>query len=43
MTEYGIGYVSLGSLSSSVKAVEVDGVETAENVSNFASGLPDPF
>ena len=29
--EYGIGYVSLGSLSSSVKAVKVDGVEaTAE-------------
>ena len=33
--EYGIGYVSLGSLSSSVKAVKVDGVEaTAENVKN---------
>ena len=33
--EYGIGYVSLGSLSSSVKAVKVDGVEaTAENVSS---------
>ena len=42
--EYGIGYVSLGSLSSSVKAVKVDGVEaTAENVKNGTYKVARPF
>lgn len=42
--EYGIGYVSLGSLSSSVKAVKVDGVEaTAENVKNGKYKVARPF
>ena len=42
--EYGIGYVSLGSLSSSVKAVKVDGVEATEE--NIVAGkylLSRPF
>ena len=38
------GYVSLGSLSSSVKAVKVDGVEaTAENVKNGTYKVARPF
>lgn len=42
--EYGIGYVSLGSLSDSVKAVKVDGVEaTAENVKNGTYKVARPF
>ena len=42
--EYGIGYVSLGSLSSSVKAVDVDGVEaTAENIKNGTYKIFRPF
>ena len=42
--EYGIGYVSLGSLSSSVKAVNVDGVEaTAENIKNGTYKVARPF
>ena len=42
--EYGIGYVSLGSLSSSVKAVDVDGVEaTAENIKNSTYKVARPF
>ena len=42
--EYGIGYVSLGSLSSSVKAVDVDGVEaTAENIKNGTYKVARPF
>ena len=42
--EYGIGYVSLGSLSSSVMAVKVDGVEaTAENVKNGTYKVARPF
>lgn len=42
--EYGIGYVSLGSLSSSVKAVNVDGVEaTAENIKNGSYKVARPF
>ena len=42
--EYGIGYVSLGSLSSSVKAVKVDVVEaTAENVKNGTYKVARPF
>ena len=42
--EYGIGYVSLGSLSSSVKAVNVDGVEaTPENIKNGTYKVARPF
>ena len=42
--EYGIGYVSLGSLSSSVKAVKVDGVEaTAANVKSGTYKVARPF
>lgn len=42
--EYGIGYVSLASLSSSVKAVDVDGVEaTAENIKNGTYKVARPF
>lgn len=42
--EYGIGYVSLGSLSSSVKAVKVDGVEaTSENIKNGTYKVARPF
>ena len=42
--EYGIGYVSLGSLSSSVKAVKVDGVEaTPENIKNGTYKVARPF
>ncbi len=42
--EYAIGYVSLGSLSSSVKAVSVDGVEaTAENIKNGTYTVARPF
>ena len=34
-TVYGIGYISLGSLDDTVKAVKIDGVEaTVDNVSN---------
>lgn len=39
-----IGYISLGSLNDTVKAVEVDGVEaTAENVKNGAYAIARPF
>ena len=39
-----IGYISLGSLSDTVKAVKVAGVEaTAENVSNGTYGIARPF
>ena len=42
--EYGIGYVSLGSISSNVKAVNVDGVEaTAENIKNGSYKVARPF
>lgn len=42
--EYGIGYVSLGSLSSSVKALKVDGAEaTAENIKNGTYKAARPF
>lgn len=42
--EYGIGYVSLGSLSNAVKAVKVDGVEaTAENIKNGTYKVSRPF
>lgn len=39
-----IGYVSMGSLDDSVKAVKVDGVEaTPENVSNSSYSISRPF
>ncbi|MGN0149666.1 MAG: substrate-binding domain-containing protein [Clostridia bacterium] len=42
--EYAIGYVSLGSLSSSVKAVKIDGTEaTPENVKNGTYKIARPF
>lgn len=42
--EYGIGYVSLGSLSSDVKAVKVDGIEaTSENIKNGTYKVARPF
>lgn len=41
---YAIGYVSLGSLSSSVKAVKIDGTEaTPENVKNGTYKIARPF
>lgn len=41
---YAIGYVSLGSLSNSVKALKIDGAEaTAENVKNGAYKVSRPF
>lgn len=41
---YAIGYVSLGSLNDSVKAVHVDGVEaTTQNVSSGAYAIARPF
>jgi phosphate transport system substrate-binding protein len=42
--KYGIGYVSFGSLSDSVKALRVDGTEpTAENVRNGSYSVTRPF
>lgn len=42
--EYAIGYVSLGSLSNSVKALKIDGAEaTAENVKNETYKVSRPF
>lgn len=42
--EYGIGYISLGSLNDTVKAVEIDGVEaSAENVKNDSYKVARPF
>lgn len=42
--EYGIGYISLGSLNDSVKAVAVDGAEaTVENIKSGAYTLARPF
>lgn len=42
--EYAIGYISLGSLKDTVKAVTIDGVEpTAENVSNGSYKIARPF
>lgn len=41
---YAIGYVSLGSLNDTVKAVKVDGVEaTSENVKNGSYAVARPF
>ncbi len=40
----GIGYISLGSLNDSVKALEIDGVEaSAENVKNGTYNIARPF
>lgn len=42
--EYAIGYVSLGSLDDSVKALKIDGAEaTAENVKNGSYAVSRPF
>ncbi len=42
--EYAIGYVSLGSLDDSVKAVKIDGAEaTAENIKNGSYKVSRPF
>ena len=42
--EYGIGYVSLGSLDDSVRAVKIDGAEaTAENVKSGTYKVSRPF
>lgn len=42
--EYAIGYISLGSLDDSVKAVKVDGSEaTAENIKNGSYKISRPF
>ncbi len=42
--EYGIGYISLGSLDDSVKAVKIDGAEaTAENVKSGTYKVSRPF
>ena len=42
--EYSIGYVSLGSLNSSVKALDIDGTEaTAENIKNGTYKISRPF
>ena len=41
---YAIGYVSLGSLNDTVKALKIDGVEaTTENVKNGSYGVARPF
>lgn len=42
--EYAIGYISLGSLDNSVKAVKIDGSEaTAENIKNGSYKISRPF
>lgn len=42
--EYAIGYVSLGSLNDSVKALKIDGAEaTAENIENSSYKVSRPF
>lgn len=42
--EYSIGYVSLGSLNNSVKALDIDGTEaTAENIKNGTYKISRPF
>ena len=44
MDEYAIGYISLGSLDDSVKAVKIDGSEaTAENIKNGSYKISRPF
>ena len=42
--EYAIGYVSLGSLNDTVKALDIDGVEaTADNIKNDSYKIARPF
>ena len=42
--EYAIGYISLGSVDSSLKALSVDGAEaTGANISSGAYGVARPF
>ena len=42
--EYAIGYISLGSLDDTVKAVDIDGVEaTADNIKNSSYKISRPF
>ena len=42
--EYAIGYISLGSLNDTVKAVKIDGVEASiENVANGSYAVNRPF
>ncbi|MEG1620558.1 MAG: substrate-binding domain-containing protein [Oscillospiraceae bacterium] len=42
--QYAVGYISLGSLNDTVKAVKIDGVEaTAENVKNSSYKISRPF
>lgn len=42
--KYGIGYISLGCLNDTVKAIEIDGVEiSAENVKNESYPIARPF
>ena len=42
--EYAIGYISLGSLNDTVKAVKIDGVEASiENVANGSYAVNSPF
>ena len=42
--EYAIGYISLGSLNDTVKAIKIDGVEASiENVANGTSTVNRPF
>lgn len=42
--KFAIGYISLGSLNNTVKAVQIDGVNaTAENVKNETYGIARPF
>lgn len=42
--EYAIGYISLGSLNDSIKAVKIEGVEpTSENVQNGSYKISRPF
>jgi phosphate transport system substrate-binding protein len=42
--QYGIGYISLGSLNQTVKAVNIDGVKaTVENVKNGTYSISRPF
>ena len=44
VNEYAIGYVSLGSLNDSVKALKIDGAEaTAENIENGSYKVSRPF
>ena len=42
--EYGIGYISLGSLNDTCKSCKIEGVEpTAENIQNGSYKIARPF